>query len=49
MQIIASVHRHEARKLGFDIDTLKGNLRYAFHLYKQEGTRPWRASRSCWG
>lgn len=48
MQIMASVHAPEAEKMGLDIETLAGNLHYALHLYKSQGTRPWRASRHCW-
>ncbi len=48
MQIMASVHRRAAAQLGFDINTLHGNLGYARHLYKTEGTRPWRPSKHCW-
>ena len=49
MQIMLSYHRKPAARLGLDLHTLDGNLRYALHLYKQEGTRPWNASRHCWG
>jgi len=48
MQIMSSVHNRTARKMGYDIKTLDGNLNYALHLYKSEGTRPWKASRRCW-
>ncbi len=48
MQIMASVHRRQALRLGFDINTLNGNLGYAKKLYSNEGTRPWNASRHCW-
>lgn len=49
MQIMSSVHRHAASRLNYDINTLAGNLGYAKHLYKTEGTRPWNPSRHCWG
>jgi soluble lytic murein transglycosylase-like protein len=49
MQIMSSVHKGAATKLGHDIFTLDGNLAYARHLYQNEGTRPWNASKSCWG
>lgn len=48
MQIVSSIHRDRARRLGYDIYTLTGNLGYAVHLYQAEGTRPWAASRRCW-
>ena len=49
MQIMSSIHSRSAARLGFDIRTLPGNLGYAKHLYRAEGTRPWKASRHCWG
>lgn len=49
MQLMASYHREPARNLGWDIDTLQGNLAYADRLYQSQGVTPWEASRSCWG
>jgi hypothetical protein len=49
LQIMASYHREIATNLGYDIDTLEGNLGYARHLYESNGTRDWEASRTCWG
>lgn len=49
LQIMASYHRKAASRLGYDIDTLEGNLAYGRHLYEQNGTRDWNASRYCWG
>jgi len=48
MQIMASIHEEPARKLGYDIRELDGNLRYAEILYEQHGTQPWNASKGCW-
>jgi phosphoglycerate dehydrogenase-like enzyme len=48
-QIMASVHEKAARRLGFDIRTAEGNIAYAEYLYMTEGTRPWKASKHCWG
>ena len=48
MQIMYSVHHKRASRLGHDITTLDGNLAYALYLYKNEGTRPWNASKHCW-
>lgn len=48
-QILLKTHGPDARKLGFDITTIKGQLGYAKHLYKQRGTRDWNESRACWG
>lgn len=48
MQIMSSIHRAQATKMGMDILTLEGNLAYAQYLYREEGTSPWDASKSCW-
>lgn len=48
MQINEQYHLEEAKKLGIDIYTLKGNMQYARHLYEKEGARPWMASSACW-
>jgi hypothetical protein len=40
-QLHETYHRAPALLLGFDIDTLEGNLGYAEHLYTQEGLTPW--------
>ena len=48
MQLMASYHREPASNLGWDIDTLEGNLAYAEYLYDTEGVTPWDASRKCW-
>jgi peptidoglycan hydrolase-like protein with peptidoglycan-binding domain len=34
--------------MGYDINTLAGNIAYARYLYDTEGTGPWLASASCW-
>ncbi len=47
-QILASVHRASALKMGLDIDTTLGNLGYAEVLYKANGLVPWEESRKCW-
>jgi len=48
-QIMESLHTRTAANLGHDILTIEGNLGYARHLYEKEGTRPWNASKHCWG
>lgn len=48
-QIMFSVHGLKARKMGINLKTPIGNLRYAQYLFSTEGTRPWAASRACWG
>lgn len=45
---INSKHAKEAKVLGFDIQTLTGNLEYARFLYDREGLRPWLSSFKCW-
>ncbi len=41
-------HSSLAKRLGYDLATLKGNLDYAKHVYDTEGTTPWRFSAYCW-
>lgn len=48
MQINEYYHREDAVKLGFDIDTLEGNLGYAKYLFEKKGGDPWSASYNCW-
>lgn len=47
-QINAKYHEASAKKMGLDIFSEEGNIRYANHLYDTQGLRPWGASRSCW-
>jgi peptidoglycan hydrolase-like protein with peptidoglycan-binding domain len=47
-QLYGDIHRSAADKLGFNIDTMLGNISYARYLYDQEGTDPWMSSFSCW-
>ena len=42
-------HRAAARALGFNIDSLLGNIAYAKTIYAHEGTTPWNSSKHCWG
>lgn len=49
MQINTYYHLETAKKLGYDIFTLEGNMDYAEYLFEKEGTRPWNASKPCWG
>ncbi len=49
-QIMSSIHAGNAEKnLGIDITTIEGNAAYARYLYEKSGTKPWNASKSCWG
>lgn len=47
-QINEFYHLEASKRLGIDIYTLHGNIEYSKHLYKEEGTSPWNASKSCW-
>ncbi len=49
MQVNEYYHGKKASELGFDLDTVNGNLDYAKYLYEKEGTKPWNASKKCWG
>jgi hypothetical protein len=48
MQIISSIHKAPAKELGYDINTLEGNLGYSLYLYNTQGTAPWNESKNCW-
>jgi hypothetical protein len=47
-QIGEGIHRGKALSLGFDIDTVDGNMGYAKYLYQQSATDPWISSFPCW-
>jgi hypothetical protein len=49
MQINTRFHEATATDMGIDIYSLQGNLEYAKYLYEKEGTKPWKASKPCWG
>lgn len=49
MQINTRFHEATATDMGIDIFSLEGNLQYAKYLYEKEGTKPWKASKPCWG
>lgn len=49
-QIMHSIHAGNAEKnLDIDITTIEGNAAYARYLYEKSGTKPWNASKECWG
>lgn len=48
-QINTRYHLKKAKELGYDIFTEEGNTAYAIWLYGKEGTKPWNASKHCWG
>ncbi|MEK7102984.1 MAG: peptidoglycan-binding protein [Patescibacteria group bacterium] len=39
---ISKGHTSNAKKMGFDIYTLEGNLGFAKYLYNKQGVQPWR-------
>jgi len=49
MQINTRFHGETAEKLGYDLETIDGNLAYAQNLYDRQGIQPWYASEKCWG
>ncbi|KKR45460.1 MAG: hypothetical protein A3G47_00600 [Candidatus Zambryskibacteria bacterium RIFCSPLOWO2_12_FULL_39_45] len=49
MQINEFYHLKTSEKKDYDIHTIEGNTAYARELYKKEGTKPWTASKPCWG
>jgi len=48
MQINEGYHLETAKKLGYDIYTMEGNMEYAKLLYEKFGLSPWNASSKCW-
>jgi soluble lytic murein transglycosylase-like protein len=48
MQINETYHLERAKKLGYDITTVEGNVAYGRYLYENEGAAPWSASQKCW-
>jgi len=48
MQVNEYYHLKRAKKLGIDIHTLEGNLKYSRILYNEKGTQPWYSSAPCW-
>ena len=49
MQINERYHLDIAKKLGYNIHTIEGNTAYAKYLYDKSGSKPWNASKPCWG
>ena len=49
LQVNEYYHGEKAEDLGYDLTTVNGNLAYAKYLYNKEGTKPWSASKKCWG
>lgn len=49
LQINEGYHAEEAKKLGYDLYTLQGNIDFGIWLYEKEGLTPWHSSEYCWG
>lgn len=47
-QINERFHAKVSRELGFDIYTPEGNIAYGLWMLKSMGTKPWKASQTCW-
>jgi hypothetical protein len=43
-----SIHKKEAKRMGLDLRDERNNKEFALHLYKTEGSTPWKSSLSCW-
>jgi hypothetical protein len=48
-QVYERVHGGDAKRLGYNLETVDGNISYARHLYNRSGTDPWISSFGCWG
>lgn len=48
MQINQEYNGDAAKKLGYDIETIQGNVAFAKYLYDKFGAQPWSASAPCW-
>ena len=47
-QINEHYHLERAKKLGYDIYSVEGNMAYAKLLFNEEGPTPWSSSSPCW-
>ncbi len=47
-QINEFYHLERAKKLGYDIHTVEGNMGYARLLFEDQGPSPWSSSSPCW-
>lgn len=47
-QINEKYHLEKSRELGYNINTVEGNVGYAMWLMKKEGTKHWNYSKPCW-
>ena len=49
MQINEYYHLESAKKLGYNLHNIEGNMAFAKYLYERYGAEPWSASQPCWG
>lgn len=47
-QVNEKYHLADSKRLGMDIYTVDGNIKYSMRLMSREGTTPWNASSNCW-
>lgn len=47
-QINEKYHADDAKEAGYDIYDPEGNIKFAVHLYKREGAKPWLWSKGKW-
>jgi hypothetical protein len=47
-QVNEYYHLEASKKMGIDIYTIEGNIRYARYLYSKNGTRDWNWSKPMW-
>jgi hypothetical protein len=47
-QINTYYHGNDADRLGYDLETVEGNIGYGRHLYETQGVQPWVHSSPCW-
>lgn len=45
---INKVNFSTAKRLGYDVMTLEGNIKFAQYLYSKNGTADWVSSKPCW-
>ncbi len=48
-QLYDDYHVADAKRLGFDIYNVEGNIKYAKWLFDKQGVQPWSSSSLCWG
>jgi hypothetical protein len=48
MQINEHYHADEAAKMGINIYTTEGNIKFGRYLYDKYGSQPWISSSPCW-